>query len=622
MTNGTSEDTGKNKTRLTSGRAPFTSAEITPKHATICVALALLVLFILPIGAVGPNTADVSAGGIFHIDVTIDQEADSWMAFYGLANPTGTETQTSIISGPNIQSTTKAVQPRVYMITARYAPPCLTKSDWLFITESDTVRWDALVPADLARLNDAAKVEPGTIEDAGRFFIPNGSVSIASIFYPKIPRIELRTQPGKPPFVEYALWDYINRKTVFAVPLVYPSVPGFDGSPVNFEAFLPRGPTYRFLSHPGLCLPKEPVFIGGGGSSAPATSAPVNQPVIPPSTIKKPAPSNAPLPDASAKPDKPTLPKKPDETKKPPIPIADVPPIDKKPPINPETGLPITDAPIKPGLTPPKNAADVVADAKSADEQANAPLPGADSQDAETVAPIPPSLVPPLVVTAVEAEPVIAAGQTVQVSGTQSGQSAVSAEVTTHQTILDTVVTFETAGEHTLVVDYPFPAEYFEQGIVSLNLEVAQDSGNTVKAAPQNRLDFDSEPKSKYRLERIGNATRVVWLVNAEIGEVFKARATVRKALTPERIKMTAVHQFKGDQTKKIFPTPLPPPRLKVQAQALPSDGLLIPLVVLAAFLFAASWLVWKRPWMVHYLTPDRWQYLYYYATHKHRGSR
>ncbi len=262
---------------------------------TVSVAPWLFLAFLLLASdAAAAKNLSVNAGNVYHVDLAVVSAPEYWAAFYGLATPTGRLNFSSIVNEPYDQSDRFAIAPRVHSLTARYAPGCLTSADWLFVSPNDTIFWDGWTSAGLNRLNVLGRIPKGSVEEAGRFFSTDGTLSLAGTTYSNLTWIRLNSQ-GFPRFDEYVFKDPLGR-LVFAVPLFYPAVRGFNNASVNYEVFLPRGPNYTFFHDPRFCLPapSSPFF----GSSPRLAESPLKQAkesprILPPSLSKPVKPSAA-----------------------------------------------------------------------------------------------------------------------------------------------------------------------------------------------------------------------------------------------------------------------------------------------------------------------------------------
>jgi len=542
----------------------------------LALAQLALLLAVLPAAALQPaGNITGTAGKLYAVNFDVTLVPEYWILLYGTARPDGIayfqiETRQNFdILGPD--QTLKAA----YLTPARYAPPCLTQADWLFLSRNPAVDWSQLVPATLDQLNKEAGVKPGSAEDATNLFKPEGPIGLAGRIYANVPTIRLDAEDG--PSIEYAFWDVANKAVVFAFPLHYPSVQALDGAWVNYHALVPRNREYFFQTNPNLCRPfvrSQPAAIKPPAAKEAAPAEPkAEQPKTEkPKTETKDAPKEAPKDKPAALPEKPQVPQPKPENVKPDAPAV---------PEAPITPIPILDA------APPEA--------------------------------LPPEVPPPVEVAAeLEPEPDIPAGEQVTVSVAQTPQAAVSAQVSIGQTTVTTRVAFEEPGEQSIILDYPFPVEYFQQGLATVEMTALQDAGNAVQTAQLDWLSFDTPPT--YQLVRAGNATRVIWLLEAVVGQVYDAKMTIKKALTPERIQKTRVHTASGDVTRKIArPTPtIANTRLQVTAQPAATDAgleilLWAVLAIAVSLLSATAAMLYRRPWMLEYLGHGKKGYLWHF---------
>ncbi len=469
----------------------------------IATSFLLVFLFFPAVAAIDPNGLAVNAGNVYRVDLSVVSAPEHWVAFYGLAHPPGRLHQSSLIYAPYDQNDPFAIAPRVHNVTARYAPGCLTTADWLFISANETIEWGGWVPARLLDLNALGKIPKSSVEDAGQFFLTNGTLSLAGASYSNV--TWMRLNPANASFEQYVFKDPSGR-LVFAVPLFYPAVSGFNNASVNYQVFLPRGPTYTFFHDSRLCVP-VPQFSGTRSSE------------------------------------------------------------------NPFKEVQKTDA-IRPAL-PPKPSKPV---------------------EASEVA------------TSEASQPSV---QTVTV--VQSSQSAVSAEISETRTIISAVYSFEESGTHTLQVEFPFPSVFLDQGVAKVELTQVTDQGHRIEtqADSSSRLTFDSLPD--YRFIEKTNHTLVVWVLNVNAGDVYAAKATIERALPIESAQLTQVQVGKGDLRAQLFPTPRPPSRLEVDVQPVVAFGLQVAALAILIFLVLIAVLLWRRPWIWHYLASERREYLYHF---------
>lgn len=445
------------------------------------------------------NELSVNAGNVYHVDLFVRSATDYWTVFFGSATSAGNSSYTSVIDEPYNRSDPNSVAPRVHRVVVQYAPNCMVSSDWLIASPNESINWAGWTSATLDDLNRFAGIPNGSVEDAGRFFLSNGSFSWAGVEYVNATWTQLNPV-DRVVFKEYVFKDPEGR-FIFAVPLFFPYAVGFDDSQVNYEILLPRGPKYYFMADSRFCI-----YLRGSGSSA----------------------------------------------------------VDETPVVDSKTNA----------VEPPKDDNKPVSETKEA---------ASESSQSETA-------------TVVKSE-----------------NSFVQVERSPGQTVISAVYTFPKAGTQTLIVDFGIPSSFLVKGEAEIHLDKLEPGSHTVKAISDQLSKLTFASSFDARFQALGNMTRAVWVLDVQAGDVYSARAVVRKELPLEVAKLTQVQSVVGNIIEKLFPPQKSPRRFDVEVQQWASGGLYVVLATLGLGFVFLVFVLWRRPWIVHYLSASRFAYLYHF---------
>jgi len=203
----------------------------------------------------------------------------------------------------------------------------------------------------------------------------------------------------------------------------------------------------------------------------------------------------------------------------------------------------------------------------------------------------------------------------------QSSQSVVTATISESQTIISSIYTFPENGIQTLQVQFPFPSTYLTENLAEVQLIKMDPSVHSINAIADSlsRLDFADLPD--YRLIAKGNQTLFVWVLSANAGDVYAARASIQKSLSNATIALTHSQASTGDLSSQLFPTPRPASRLDVQVQPLATTGVSLALAVLIAGVSLLGVWLWRHPWVWHYLSSGKHGYLYHFFISSRRKA-